>query len=68
MVRELAGWDVSRYQTVLDWPLREALASFEAILRDAATEQYRTDLLCFAVQRPWAEKGAKPPELPEILR
>lgn len=59
---------MAKYEMVCDWPLREALASYEANLRRDAIEQYRTDLLCYAVQRPWAGKDSKPPELPEILR
>lgn len=67
LVRELARWDVSRYEEIADWPLREALNSFEGMMREEAAEQYRTELLCYAVQRPWA-KESKPPEIPEILR
>lgn len=68
LVRELAGWNVSRYDEILRWPLREALASYEAKLREQAAEDYRTELLCFAVQAPYLKKDARPPELPEILR
>jgi len=68
MVRELARWDVSRYDEICQWPLREALASYQALLRQETAEEYRTQLLCYAVQRPWAPKGSKPPEPPEILR
>jgi hypothetical protein len=50
--------------------LREALGSYEALLRADALEEYREDLLRHAVVSPYLDKktAAKPPTLPEILR
>lgn len=69
-MRELAGWDVERYETVSNWPIREALLSFEALRKREATEQYRAEVMVYTLRAPWEDKDHKsrPPQLPDILK
>ena len=68
-MRELAGWQPPRYPAVARWPLREALLAFEQRLKREARDDYRHELLRFAMREPWLGKGdRKPPKPPDILR
>lgn len=67
VIRECCDYDPDRYAAAGKWPLREALVSFAEKLKRKALEQYRVELLIFAVQSPWMKKGGKPPSPPEIL-
>ena len=65
----MAGWDLSRYAEVIKWPLAEALASYEARLRESARRDYQTEVLVWStLAATGATKQRKPPELPAILR
>jgi hypothetical protein len=66
-VRLIAGHDPLRYAAMLDVPLREALLAYEARLREAALEDYRAELLQWAVLAPHSSKRTKPPPRPSIL-
>lgn len=69
MIRELAGYDPRRYEEILDWPVAEALAAFEARLKEEARHSYT--LACqmwAALAATGATKKRKPPELPAILK
>lgn len=52
------------------WPIREAFAHYALIARERAAAQYRHDCAMYALQAPYAKKGARleRPEVPEILR
>lgn len=39
-MRELAQWDVDRYEAVARWPLREALLAYVALLKRDARDAY----------------------------
>lgn len=51
---------------VARWPIREALVAYLDKVRVEALDQYRFEMLTFAIVGPWS-KNAKPPKLPEIL-
>lgn len=52
----------------MDWPLRDVLLNFSEMMKDQAREQYRADLLVWAVLAPWQKRASKPPALPSILK
>ncbi len=54
----------------MNWPLREALLSFEQKLRRDAVEEFRFDVLLHTLRGPWVKKASenKAPKVPEILR
>lgn len=69
LIRELAGYDVARYQEILDWPLGEALAAFEHQLREDARRDYAVATLAWAaLAATGASKRKKPPQPPAILK
>lgn len=68
-MRELAGYDVSRYAEITKWPLAEALAAYENKLREDARRDYQVEYLAWAVlASTGATKRKKPPELPPVLK
>jgi hypothetical protein len=64
----LADWDPERAREVIRWPLREALLSYLAHLRKEAMENYRTELLVWAVLAPYGKRKTEPPRTPDVLR
>jgi hypothetical protein len=38
------------------------------LLKEAAREQYRADLLVWATLAPWQKSATKPPAIPSILK
>ena len=68
MVRELAGWDPEQARTIIRWPLREALLSYVARLKDEAIKAFRFESLMWAILAPHAKKKSDPPKLPTILK
>jgi hypothetical protein len=48
---------------VLRWPIREGLLAYVEILKQDATDQYKLELLMYALG-----KMKKPPSLPRILK
>lgn len=67
MVRELADWRVDRYQQVMQWPLAEALAAWEARLKRYAQDAWNVEYLAWNI-RAAAGSRQKPPRPPAILR
>lgn len=67
-MRELAGWDPDRVRVVARWPLREALWAWEERVKSKAFEQWRFDVLCWALLAPHRKKPGKPPRQPKILQ
>lgn len=67
-MRELAGYDYDKYQTVLRWPVREAFEAMVNLLRKQALDAYRNEYIVWALLAPHAKKQPKPPELPKILK
>lgn len=68
MVRELAGYDVERAQSVLRWPLREALIAYRTRLMDSARASWRHETAVWAAIAPHSSKKSEPPAVPPILR
>ena len=68
-MREVAGYDVSRYAEITKWPLAEALVAYENKLREDAQRDYQVEYLAWAsLAATGATKRKKPPELPAILK
>lgn len=67
MVRALADYQVDRYQAVIQWPLAEALAAYEALLKRDAQQQYMVDYLAWNIRAAAGSKG-KMPKPPAILQ
>ena len=67
MVRTLAGYQVDKYQQVFRWPLAEALAAYEASLREDAQRGFMVDFIAWNI-RAQAGSKEKAPRLPEILQ
>ena len=67
MVRELAEYRVERYSQVVKWPLAEALAAYEARLKDDAQRAYIVDYIAWNI-RAQAGSKEKAPQLPAILQ
>lgn len=62
MIRELAGHDPARYPEILDWPLAEALASYQEALRRDAAKLFMHEQTLYA-----AGALEKAPKLPKLL-
>ena len=62
LIRELAGWDVDRYDVVARWPLAEALIAYERLLGQQALPQFRHEQSLYA-----AGSLKTSPKLPSIL-
>ena len=63
MIRELAGYDVDRYDVIARWPLAEALIAFEHCLQQHELEQFRHEQSLFA-----AGRLKKAPTVPPLLK
>jgi hypothetical protein len=65
IVREVAGFDPTRYDALASVPLREVLIAYEEILRRRVLAQYHHDqsLVSFA-----GTKDGKPIPVPPLLR
>lgn len=50
------------------WPIREALLAFVERARETARQEYRSEVLVWAVTAPHMRKKTKPPDVPAILR
>ena len=68
IIREVSGWKPSRFDGVIDFPLRELFLAYVEILKKQARRSYETSLLVWAIQSPWIKGDKKPPDVPEILR
>lgn len=67
-IRRLAGTP-DRYETVLDYGVRDGLLAYEQILRDEARMDYHTSTLVWAaLAATGATKQKKPPAAPPILK
>lgn len=66
----LAGFDPDEAARIAAWPLRSAVAAYEAKQIQEAREDYLHDRIEYLMQAPWAKKESKlkPPETPEILK
>jgi hypothetical protein len=63
----VGGWDHDEIQRILDWPLRELLLRYVALMKEQAMRGYQTSLLVWASRTAMGGKQ-KPPDLPVILR
>jgi hypothetical protein len=70
LLRWLSGGDYDFAARAASWPIREALAACVLKLETKAIEQYRHEVLVWAIQAPFLERGSsrRPPALPAILR
>ncbi len=68
MVRELAHYQVDRYATVFRWDLGEALAAYEARMREQARHDFEMETLVWAVLAQSGATKSKAPEAPSIMR
>lgn len=50
------------------WPLRDLFLEFIERLRQEAREQYRAELLVWAVLAPYQKRPGSPPSIPSILK
>lgn len=66
MVRALAGHEIDRYEAVMRWPLGEALAAYEAQLRETARQTWIVEYLAWNI-RAAAGSKEKAPKRPRIL-
>jgi len=66
MVRALADHQVDRYSAVMNWPVAEALAAYEALLRRDAQQVYTVTYLAWTIAAAAGSK-AKCPRPPAIL-
>lgn len=65
----IAEYDPERARRVYErWLLTELLDKIEHAAKTAAVEQYRYEMVLWALLAPHAKKGTKQPELPRILR
>ncbi len=64
----MADWNPVHAREVVRWPLREALLAYLARLRKEAMENYRTELLVWAILAPYAKRKTDPPRAPDILK
>jgi hypothetical protein len=62
VIRELARYDVSRYEEIGAWPLAEALLALEARVMARAREAHWRNMLSWQIGG-----GKKPPKRPAIL-
>jgi hypothetical protein len=67
MIRELAGFQVDRYEIVFRWPMREALIAYRTKVRAAAMLEYRHDVAVWAMIAPHSPKKIDAPKPPKIL-
>lgn len=66
MVRALADHQVDRFSAVMQWPVAEALAAYEALLRRDAQQAYSVAYLAWIIAAAAGSK-AKCPRRPAIL-
>ncbi|MBN2321298.1 MAG: hypothetical protein JXR49_19620 [Acidobacteria bacterium] len=66
-MRTLAGFQVDRYMKVFKWPVAEALAAYEAKLKEDAQRAYMVDFIAWNIR---AQAGSKEraPKIPDILK
>jgi hypothetical protein len=67
VVRELADHQIDRYQQVMQWPLAEVLAAYEARLKRDAQQAYIVEYIAWNI-RAQAGSKEKAPKLPPILQ
>jgi hypothetical protein len=67
-VREVAGWDAAKIDTVRYWPIRELMLALVQLRRRQAQEHYRHELAVWAALAPHQKNPAKPPKPPAILK
>ncbi len=65
-MRELADYQVDRYQDITRWPLAEVLAAYEARLKDHARQAYIVEYIAWNI-RAQAGSKEKTPKRPAIL-
>jgi hypothetical protein len=68
MVRTVAAWDPAQVKQRLQWPLRDLLLAYLAILKREAEERYRHDLAIWAALAPHQKRAASAPRPPRILK
>jgi hypothetical protein len=68
IVRVVAEWDPDLALARFNWPLRDLLSAYVAILRRQAEERYKFDLEIWALLAPHQDKPSAAPKLPKILR
>lgn len=70
MIGELSGHDPARAAVIGRWPLRSTLKAYRSAMIAAAIDEYRHQLLVWAVTAPAipAKSRPKPPKLPAILK
>jgi len=64
----MAGHDPSRFEVVMDWPLRDLFLGYLARLKEQAQRNYEIETLVWAALAPHQKRQTKPPRLPDILR
>lgn len=52
----------------MQWPVRELLLAYIAMLKDSAMERYQSDLQVWATLAPHTKDPGKPPKPPKILK
>ncbi len=67
MVRELADYRFERYRQIMQWPAAEALAAYEARLKENARQHYLVEYIAWNI-RAQAGGKEKPPKVPAILQ
>lgn len=63
MIRELARYDVSRYEEIGAWTLAEALLALEALMIERAHQVHWKNTLSWQI----GGGGKRPPKRPAIL-
>lgn len=62
MIREIARYDVGRYEQISAWPLAEALLAFEARVIERAQQSHWQNTLSWQIGG-----GKKPPKRPAVI-
>lgn len=68
MIREVGRDDHGRIREVLDWPLREVMLAYVALLKAAALRTYEMELLVWSSLAPHMRRKTDPPKIPRVLR
>jgi hypothetical protein len=68
LIRQVAGFDIDRMRTVMDWPLRDMLLSYLERMTENAWRGYELEMLVWAALAPHQKRKKDPPALPRVLR
>jgi hypothetical protein len=65
---EIAGWDASRIEPLMQWPVHELLLAYIAILKNQAMDRYQSDLQVGPMLAPHQKDPGKPSKPPKIWK